>query len=120
VLLGLEGERVDVDANSRHVGVVLVRLDLVEVASLADLEPIVAVELDERRDNRVVASEALNACNRVARLEDGPVPPVGVVERLLSLPLVDDVVVAGDEGVALNDPDELLARVVEVQLELVA
>ena len=120
MLLGLEGERVDVDTHRRHVGVVLVRLDLVEVASLADLEPIVAVELDERRDNRVVAREALNARHRVARLEHGPVPPVGVVERLLALPRVDDVVVAADEGVALDNPDELLARVVEVQLQLVA
>ena len=61
MLLRLEREGVDVDANSRHVGVVLVRLDLVEVASLAALEPIVAVELEERIDNRVVAREALNA-----------------------------------------------------------
>ena len=61
MLLGLEREGVHVDANSRHVGVVLVRLDLVEVASLAALEPIVAVELEERVDNRVVAGEALNA-----------------------------------------------------------
>ena len=61
MLLRLEREGVDVDANSRHVGVVLVRLDLVEVASLAALEPIVTVELEERIDNRVVAREALNA-----------------------------------------------------------
>ena len=61
MLLRLEREGVDVDTNSRHVGVVLVRLDLVEVASLAALEPIVAVELEERIDNRVVAREALNA-----------------------------------------------------------
>ena len=120
MLLGLESEGVHVDTNSRHVGVVLVRLDLVEVASLAALEPVVAVELEERVDNRIVAGEALNAGDGVARLKNGPVPPVGVVERLLALPLVDDVVIAGDEGVALDDPDELLARVVEVELELVA
>jgi len=120
VLLRLEREGVHVDANRRHVGVVLVRLDLVEVASLAALEPVVAVELEERVDNRVVAREALNARDGVARLEYRPVPPVGVVERLLALPRVDDGVIAADEGVALDDPDELLAGVVEVQLQLVA
>jgi len=34
VFLGLEGEGVDVDANGGDVGVVLVRLDQVEVAAL--------------------------------------------------------------------------------------
>jgi hypothetical protein len=37
----------------------------------------------------------------------------------LTLPGVDDVVIARHEGVALDNPDELLTRVVEVQLELV-
>ena len=97
----------------------LVRLDLVEVASLAHLESVVAVELDERRDNRVLAGHALDARDGVARLQHRPVPPVGVVERLLALPRVDRGVVAGDEGVALDNPDELLARVVEVELQLV-
>lgn len=66
VLLGGEGERVHVDADGRHVGVVLVRLHLVEVASLADREPVVAVELDERRDDRVLARHALDARDGVA------------------------------------------------------
>ena len=61
MLLGLEREGVDVDANSRHVGVVLVRLDQVEVLALALGEPIVAVELDLGDGDRVVAGEALNA-----------------------------------------------------------
>jgi len=69
VLLRLEGEGVDVDADGGDVGVVLVRLDLVEVASLAHLEPIVTVELEERRDDRVLATHALNARDGVARLE---------------------------------------------------
>jgi len=94
VLLGLESEGVDVDANRRHVGVVLVGLDLVEIASLADLEAVVAVELEERRDRGVVAGEALDTRDGVARLEDGAVPPVRVVEGLLALPGRDDVVVA--------------------------
>ena len=119
VLLGLESEGVDVDANRGHVGVVLVGLDLVEIAALANLEAVVAVELEQRRDRGVVARKALDAGDGVARLQDRAVPPVGVVEGLLALPGVDDVVVAGDEGVALDNPDELLARVVEVQLQLV-
>jgi len=119
VLLGLEGERVDVDADRRHVGVVLERLDLVEVASLANLEAVVAVELEQGRDARVLARHALKARDGVARLQHGPVPPVAEVERLLALPRVDDAVVAADIRVALDNPHELLARVVEVQLELV-
>ena len=76
MLLRLEREGVDVDANARHVGVVLVGLDLVEIAALTHLEPVVAVELDERRDTRVVARHALNARDGVARLQGRPVPPV--------------------------------------------
>ena len=94
MLLGLESERVDVDADRRDVRVVLEGLDLVEIATLANLEAIVAVELEESRDCGVVARKALNTRDGVARLEDGAVPPVGVVERLLALPGVDDVVVA--------------------------
>jgi len=119
VVLRLEGEGVDVDANSRHVGVVLVRLDQVEVLALALGEPIVTVELDLGNRDRVVAGEALNAGEGVAGVEDGPVPPVGVVERLHALPRVDRGVVAGDEGVALDNPHKLLRGVVEVELDLV-
>ena len=119
MLLRLEREGVHVDANRRHVGVVLERLDLVEVASLANLEAVVAVELEQGRDARVLARHALKARDGVARLQHGPVPPVAEVERLLALPRVDDAVVAADIRVALDNPHELLARVVEVQLELV-
>ena len=119
MLLRLEGKGVDVHADSGDVGVVLVRLDQVEVAALALREPVVAVELNLGRDDRVLAGEALDARDGVARLEYGPVPPVGVVERLLALPRANYVVVAADERVALDDPHELLARVVEVQADLV-
>ena len=119
MLLRLEGKGVDVHADSGDVGVVLVRLDQVEVAALALREPVVAVELNLGRDDRVLAGEALNASDGVAGLEYGPVPPVGVVERLLALPRANYVVVAADERVALDDPHELLARVVEVQADLV-
>jgi len=60
VVLGLEGERVDVDADGRHVRVVLEGLDQVEILALAHREAIVAVELEERRNDRVLASEALD------------------------------------------------------------
>ena len=119
MLLGLESERVDVDAHRGDVGVVLVGLHLVEVASLAHLEAVVAVQLEERRDHGVLARHALHAGHGVARLQHGAVPPVGEVERLLTLPRVHVAVVTGHIRVTLHNPDELLAGVVEVQLELV-
>ena len=119
MLLGLEGERVDVDADGGNVRVVLVGLDPVEVGTLADLEPVVAVELEERRDDGVLAGHALDTRDRVARLKNRAVPPVREVEGLLALPAVDDRVIARRERITLNNPDKLLARVVEVELELV-
>ena len=119
MLLRLESEGVHVDTDGRDVGVVLVRLDLVEIATLANLEAVVAVELDERGDAGVATSHALHAGDGVARLQDGAVPPIGEVERLLALPGEDDGILAGHEGIALDNPDELLAGVVEVELELV-
>jgi len=119
VLLWLEGKRVNVDADRGDVGVVLVWLNQVEVSALTNLEAVVTVELEESGNNWVATSHALDTGNRVARLEHGAVPPVRVVEWLLTLPWVDDVVVARHERVALDDPDELLAWVVEVELELV-
>ena len=61
MLLGLEGERVDVDADGRYVGVVLVGLDPVEVGTLAYLESVVSVELEKRSDDGVLARHALDA-----------------------------------------------------------
>jgi len=119
VLLGLESERVDVDADGGDVRVVLVGLHQVEVVALARLEAIVAVELEERRDDGVLARHALDTRHGVARLVDAAVPPVGEVEGLLALPLANHGIVARDEGVALDNPHKLLARVVEVELELV-
>ena len=69
MLLGLEGERVDVDADGGDVRVVLEGLDLVEVAALTNLEAVVAVELEEGRDDGVVARHALDTRDGVARLE---------------------------------------------------
>ena len=119
MLLGLQGEGVHVDAHRRHVGVVLEGLHLVEVASLAHLEAVVAVELEQRCHAGVLARHALHAGHGVARLQHGAVPPVGEVERLLTLPRVHHRVVARHERVALHHPHQLLARVVEVQLQLV-
>ena len=119
VLLGLESERVHVDARRGDVRVVLEGLDLVEIAALAHLEAIVAVELEERRHARVLARHALDTRDGVARLQDGAVPPVAEVERLLSLPRVDVRVGAGHERITLDNPHKLLTGVVEVELELV-
>jgi len=119
VLLGLQREGVHVDTDSGDVGVVLVRLDQVEVLALALRETIVAVQLDLGRHNGVVASHALDAGDGVTGLQDRAVPPVGVVEGLLALPGVDHGVLARDERVALDNPHQLLRGVVEVQLDLV-
>jgi len=119
VLLRLQGKAVHVDTNRGDVGVVLVRLHQVEVLAFTYLEAIVAVELQQGRDDGVLARHALYARHGVARLQHGAVPPVRVVEGLLAVPRVDDGVIARHERVALHHPDELLAGVVEVQLQLV-
>ena len=119
MLLGLESKGIHVDTNGRAVGVVLVGLDHVEVGTLTNIKSVMAVELDERRDNRVATRHALHAGHGVPRLQDGAVPVVRVVEGLLSLVGAHDGVIARHKGVALDNPDELLARVVEVQLQLV-
>ena len=98
---------------------VLEGLHLVEIATLAHLEAVVAVELEQGRDARVLARHALHTRDGVARLQHGAVPPVGEVEGLLALPAVHHRVVARHKGVTLDNPHKLLARVVEVQLELV-
>lgn len=119
VLLRLESERVHVDADRRYVGVVLVRLYPVEIRALAHRETVVAVQLDQSGNDRVLACHALHAGDGVARLQHRAIPPVAVVERLLAFVRANDRGVATDIAVALDNPDELLARVVEVQLQLV-
>ena len=118
MLLRLERKRVDVDADGGDVGVVLVRLDQVEVATLALVKAIVAVELDLGRNDGVAARHALDARDGVARLENRAVKPVRVVERLLALEDIHGTI-AGDVAVTLDNPDKLLRGVVEVELDLV-
>ena len=55
VFLRAKGERVDVDAGVRVAGVVLVRLDKVEVRSFALAEAVLAVELKFACYNRVLS-----------------------------------------------------------------
>ncbi len=112
VLLRLEGERVHVDSGrTRNVAVVLVGLHQVEVASLADRESIVSVELK------------LHCRSRVARKQR---TTVLVVERTQNIREVRPLVVGkntlevinitgGNQVVVLHNPDQLLHRVVEVQ-----
>ena len=73
---------------------VLVWLNQVEVVAITDLEAVMTVQLQESSDDWVLASHALNTGDGVTRLQDGAVPPVRVVEGLLTLPWVDDVVIA--------------------------
>jgi hypothetical protein len=61
VLLGLESKRVNVHTNSRDVSVVLVRLHPVEVVTVTNRESVVAVELEESSDSRVLTSHTFNA-----------------------------------------------------------
>ncbi len=115
----LEGKRVDVNTDRWDVGVVLEGLDFVEVATIADRETIVTVELEEGSNNRVLTGHTFNASDGVPRFEDGTVPEIRVVERLLSLPWVDNGIIATEVRVTLDNPDEFLTRVVEVELDLV-
>ena len=94
-VLGLEREGVDVDARGRRGRVVLVRLDEVEVAALTLRETVLAVELD-LGDRGGVAEVRV----RVA--------PRGVRGG-----------VAVDVAGVLDNPDKLLAGVVEGELDLV-
>ena len=119
MVLRLQGEGVHVDTNGGDVGVVLEGLHQVEVASITLREPVVAVELDLGCHDGVLAGKALNTGHGVARLQNGAVPPVGVVKGLLSLPGSNDGVIARHEGITLHNPHKLLARVVEVQADLV-
>ena len=120
MLLRLQSKRVQIDTDRGDVGVVLVRLHPVEVVAVAHGEAVVAVQLDQGGDHGVATGHALHAGHAVTRLQHGAVPEVGVVERLLALPGVDLRVIARHVAVALHHPDELLARMVEVQLQLVA
>jgi len=94
-VLRLERERVHVDARRRRGRVVLVRLDEVEVRSLALREPVLAVQLN-LRDSRRVAQRRIRITPRRVR---------GRVA----------VHVAG----VLDNPHELLHGVVERELDLV-
>ncbi len=114
-----EGKGVYIDTSGRAVGVVLVGLHLVEVATLADLEAIVAVELEESSDDRVLAGHTLDGgVGETAEL-DGAIPEVRVVEGLLTIPGINYSGVARHERIALDNPDKLLHGVVEVELDLV-
>ncbi len=119
MLFRLQRKAVDVDTDRRDVGVVLVGLHFVEVASLTHLEPVVTVELEQGSHHGVLAGHTFHTGHGVARFQHGAVPPVGEVEGLLSLPWVHDGVIARHIGVTLDNPDEFLTGVIEVQLQLV-
>jgi len=99
VLLGLQGERVNVDALVRgDLLVVLVRLHQVEVRPRALGKPVVAVQLQQRLSDVVdVAGQVGQQSRRVDVAGGVVVPLVG--------------------GRALDRPHQLLDGVVEVQLD---
>ena len=119
VLLRLQGEGVHVDTDSGDVGVVLVRLDKVEVLALTLREAIVAVQLNLGGNHGVLAGQALHTGDGVTGLKNSAVKPVRVVEGLLALPGASDGIITRHEAVALDNPHKLLTGVVEVQLDLV-
>jgi len=94
-VLRLQGEAVHVDADRRRVRVVLVRLHEVEVAAVTLRETVLAVQLD-LGDRRGVAAVEIRVAERVVVL--------GVAVHVVGV---------------LGDPDQLLARVVELHADLV-
>ena len=119
VVLGGKGKGVHVDANRRHVGEVLVRLNQVEVITSTLLEPVMAVELDEGRHDGVLASLTFNKAVGVTGVKHSKVPIIRVVERLLSVVLINGCRRAPGEVIALNNPSEELDGVVEAHPDLV-
>jgi hypothetical protein len=119
VFFWFEAEGVYVDTNGGYVGVVLVRLYQVEVASFTFVEAVVSVKFEETSDNWVVTGLAFSEGSTVTTVEYGAVPPVRVVKRLLSFPSIYNGVIAADEGVTLYDPDKFFDWVVEVKTNLV-
>ena len=119
VFFGFETEGVYVDTNSGYVGVVLVRLYQVEVTAFTFIKAIVSVKFEETSNDGVVTGLAFSEGSTVTTVEYGSVPPVSVVERLLSFPSIHDGIITADEGVTLYDPDEFFDWVVEVKTDFV-
>jgi len=91
VFFGLKTEGVDVDTHLGDVGVVLVRLDKVEVLAEAFGETVVSVELEFRGFGAVETRR------------------IGVVKQFT----------VGDVFITLDNPDKFFAWVVEVEFDLV-
>ena len=88
MLLRIQSERIHVDAHRRNVGVMLVRLDQIEVAAFALTEPILTVELDVCHGHGIASREPLHGRNRITRFQGRAIPVIRVIERLLALPRV--------------------------------
>jgi len=103
VLLGLQGEGVHVDALvDRHVLVVLERLHQVEVSTVAHREAVLAVQLQLGHLHGVGGAGRHSGHGGAISGVVGPV--VGAT--------------SGQLRVALNNPDQLLNRMIEIQLDL--
>lgn len=148
VLLRLQGKGVHVDARLGYILVMLVRLDQVEVATLATIKAIVTVQLNQTISHRVGAAgkggghvhrvgttsgHTRHATSQVGGLGVGGVG-TGVVHKGGAVRLVPVVTVVeglgtevggvgggvrGGKLVTLHDPNELLRGVIERHLHLV-
>lgn len=132
MLLGQEGERVNVDAPGRDVGVVLVWLHQVEVGSQALGEPVVAVELELGRGDGVLAGiheVALADLRASVGTGQEVLPRVGVLGRGVGVSSIGKVEPLLSEGLQrcsgihhecrLHGPHQLLRWMVEVEFHLV-
>lgn len=116
VFFGLEGERVNIDTGrTRDVGVGLVGLNQVEIATNTSSKTILTVELElsfldwvsrEERASVVIGegTENISVIGPLVVGEDSKIVNIGLA----------------DEALVLNNPDEFLHWVIEVQTSLVA
>jgi hypothetical protein len=145
VLLRAKTEGVHVDTGIRSTGVVLERLDGIEVGALTLGEAVLAVKLKLSSHDRVLTPAVhvkgslgkhegtglgdVQATRKINSSESGygvrkRVKGISVVKRLSSVGGIQGI--TGDQraavvnvGIRLDDPDQLLAGVVEVELDLV-
>ena len=95
----LEGEGVRVYTCGRDTGMMLIRLDEIEVSGISDGESIVSVELELSISERIATSIVVGSCTVISEI--GP-----------------SVFTTFDVRVELDDPDEFLDWVIEIEFAL--
>jgi hypothetical protein len=136
VLLGLETERVHVDADLGHVLVVLVGLHQVEVQALTLGKPVVAVQLKLGGCDGVGAGAKVDGHQGVEGTTSGhtghlidlaavdtavddALPVIGEVEPLETIPAVTILGYIVGKVLGLHDPNDFFYGMIEVQFDLV-